>query len=140
MAYETPGYNYASQTNALAQNKGLSDVANNYGRFLSQERFRRQGEDAGNQFRRNMPKVGGSYNRRGIYNSGLRREGQRRYAGDYQRDVNRMGYDQAAEAQQFDMVQTQSDAAYQQALNDLYNQYQYSRAAGYDPFAAVRSM
>jgi hypothetical protein len=138
MAYGTPTYNYESSRSALTQNKGLEDVARNYGRFMSQERFRRAGEDQTLGFQRNMPKVGSRFNRRGMYNSGLRRQGQQEFANDFQRQQARLQYDQGAEATQADMAQAAADARYQQALLDLFERQQLERAAGYDPLAAVR--
>lgn len=140
MAYGTPSYSYGSATSKLAENKGMSDAARNYGQFISQEKFRRNRVDAGEQFREGMPKVGSHFNRRGMYNSGLRRGGQREYAQDYQKDIGRQQWDQAAQNQGFQMAQTQSDAQYQRALMDLYEQMQVQRAAGYDPFSAVRGL
>lgn len=140
MAYSTPSYDYGKATSRLAENKGYEDVARNYGRFMSQERFRRGAEDAGRQFQQKMPKVGTHYNRRGMWQSGLRQQGQRNFAQDYQRDLGRMQYDQAAAETGFDMQQAQSDAMFQRALLDLYEQLQGGRAAGYDPFAAVRGI
>ena len=138
MAYQTPTYGYESAKNRLTENKGLSDVANNYGRFLSQERFRRNSEDQTRDFTKKFPKVGTHYNRRGMWNSGLRRAGQREYAQDYQKDLGRQAWDQGAQEQGFQMQQTASDVQYQRALQDLYEQMQAARASGYDPFAAVR--
>lgn len=138
--YGTPNYDYTRATGQLAQNKALTDAANQYGRFLSQERFRRSGEDANLQAKRKFPKVGSHFNRRGLWNSGLRREGQQNFMQDYQRDVNRLQWDQGASEAGFEMRQAQSDASYQQALLDLYERLQAQRAASYDPFAAVRGI
>lgn len=138
MAYQTPTYNYEQARSRLTENKGYEDVARNYGRFMGQERFRRGTEDAGRQFTQKFPKVGSHFNRRGMWNSGLRREGQRNFAEDYQRDVARQQWDQGAWETGLDMQQTQSDAQYQRALLDLYENLQRGRAADYDPFAAIR--
>lgn len=138
MAYGTPIYNYESARSGLTQNKGLEDVARNYGRFMSQERFRRAGEDQTLGFKRQLPRVGSRFNRRGMYNSGLRRQGQQEFANDFQRQQARLQYDQGAEATQADMAQAAADARYQQELLRLYEEQQYARTAGYDPLAAVR--
>lgn len=135
-AYGTPNYDYTQATSQLARQKTLSDTANTYGRFLSQQRFRRGREDAGTQMRRNFPKVGGHFSRRGLWNSGLRREGQAQYLGDYNRDVQRSYQDQQAENQGFDLQQTASDMGYQDALLALYERLQAARA-NQDPFANV---
>jgi hypothetical protein len=138
MAYGTPVYDYEQQRSNLTQRKGLEDVGRDYARFMSQERFRRQNQDQSNQFRDNMPKVGTHFNRRGMWNSGLRRQGQQRFAQDFSQAQDRTRFDQAAEGTQFDMAQSMSDANHQQALLQLFEQLQQQRAAGYDPFSAVR--
>ena len=135
-AYSTAQYDYNKGTSDLALNKGLSDAANEYGRFLSQQRFRRDQQDMGQQFKQNMPKVGSSYNRRGLWNSGLRRQGQRQFGEQYNQALQRSQFDQGAAEQQYTMTQTASDARYQQALLDLYEQFQSGRA-NTDPFANV---
>lgn len=135
-AYGTPTYNYNKATSDLALNKGLSDAANEYGRFLSQQRFRRDQQDMGRQFKENMPRVGSSYNRRGIWNSGLRRQGQRQFGEQYNKALQRSQFDQGAADQQYTMAQSASDARYQKALLDLYEQLQSTRA-NTDPFANV---
>lgn len=134
--YGTPQYDYTRRTNALAQNKAMSDAANQYGRFLSQQRFRRNREDAGIQMKRTFPKVGQSFQNRGLWNSGIRREGQRQYLGDYNRDIQRSLQDEQSANQGFDMQQTMQDSTYQQALLDLYEQLQAARA-NVNPFAGL---
>jgi hypothetical protein len=138
MAYQTPTYNYETARSALTQNKGFEDVARNYGRFMSQERFRRSNEDMQQDFTRKFPKVGTAFNRRGMWDSGLRREGQQQFVGDYNRNQGRLQFDQAQEATRTDMDQARSDALYQQGLLQLLEQLNAGRASGFDPFAAVR--
>lgn len=136
--YSSPSYEYGQATNRLALEKSQSDAYQDYGRVLGQQRHRRNIEDMGRQFSQNFPRVGSSYNRRGMWNSGLRRQGQRDYAQDYNRSVQRANTDQAQEAQYFQLNRGISDASYQNALLNLYEQYQAARATGYDPFAAIR--
>ncbi len=138
MAYGTPVYDYEQERSGLTQRKGLEDVGRDYGRFMSQERFRRQNMDQGQDFRDKFPKVGTHFNRRGMWNSGLRTQGQNRFAQDFAEQQGRTRFDQAAESAQTDLAQSMSDASYQQALLGLFEQLQSQRAAGYDPFAAVR--
>lgn len=138
MVYGTPTYDYNQATNSLTQKKGLEDVGRDYGRFMSQERFRRRNMDEGTQFRDRFPKVGTHYNQRGMWNSGLRRQGQNRFAQDFSEAQSRSRFDQAAESAQTDMAQTTSDAQYQQALLQLFEQMKAQSAASYDPFAGIR--
>lgn len=135
-AYGTPQYNYTKGTSDLALNKSLSDASNEYGRFLSQQRFRRDQQDLGQRFKENMPRVGSSYNRRGLWNSGLRRQGQRQFGQEYNKALQRSQFDQGAAEQQFTMARSAGDARYQAALLDLYEQLQAGRA-NTDPFANV---
>lgn len=138
MAYGTPTFDYEQERSALTQRKGLEDVGRDYGRFMSQERFRRRGQEQNDQFKNNFPKVGSHFNQRGMWNSGLRQQGQTRYAQDFQQAQTNTRFDQAAENASMDMDQTTADAAYQQALLALYERLQSQRAGGYDPFAANR--
>ena len=138
MAYDAPSYDYARRVQETTHNKNMGDIAGDYGRFISQERFRRTTGDMGDQFRRQMPKVGSQFNRRGIYNSGLRQQGQRDFAQNYQQQLGRAQYDQAAEEQKFGLERSASDANYKILLQQLFEQLQGQRAQGYDPYAAVR--
>ena len=140
MAFQTPTYDFGSRQNRLTQNKGLQDSAQNYGRFLSQERFRRGLDDGQRQFQKRFPQVGRSFNARGLYNSGLRKQGQQEEAQDFQRQTDRYRFDQTANEFQFDNAQAARDAAYQDELLQLYAQMQQQRAAGYDPYAAVKGI
>ena len=139
MAFNTPTFDYSRATNNLTTDKGLQDNAQDYGRFLSQERFRRGLGDADRQFKDRFPKVGQGFQNRGMYNSGLRKEGQNKFAGDYQRNVNNARFDFGA--QEFGQEQSNTDrqAGYQRALLSLFEQLQQARGAGFDPFAGIKS-
>lgn len=138
--YGTPTYNYGRQANSLTTNKGLQDIAQNYGRFLSQERFRRGNQDAQRQFQKQFPKIGRSYNRRGLYHSGLRKGAQREEAQDFQRQGDRYRWDYTQDQAFGQQQQALRDAQYQQAMLGLFEEMQGQRAAGYDPFAAIRGL
>lgn len=136
MAYTTPTYDYGRAQSDLTLNKGLQDQASAYGRFLGQERHRRGLEDTTRGFRQNFPRVAQSYQNRGFYNSGLRREGQQKYGEGFQRDVSRQNYDQALQESAFEQAQALRDAQYQAALRDLFERMQAMRAQD-DPFAQI---
>ena len=138
MAYGTPIYDYEQARGGLAKTKAVSDQSNEFGRFLGQERFRRSREDMGTDFKRNFPKVGASFNRRGIWNSGLRKKGQRTAVNATNQNYRRLGEDQATDAAQWDLKQTADDAGYEAQLLALYDRMQATRASGYDPFAGQR--
>lgn len=135
-AYGTPAYDYNKGVSDMALDKSLNDAANDYGLFLSQQRFRRNQNDLGQNFRENMPRVGSSFNKRGIWNSGLRRQGQRKFGEQYNQALQRSQFDQGAEQQQFTMGRTADDARYQRALLDMYEKFQATRA-NTDPYANV---
>lgn len=136
MAYSTPRYDYGVASANLAQRHSADQAVQQFGTFLGQQRYRRQAQDADMMFRRNLPRVSAQYNRRGAYNSGLRREGQQQYVGDYARQQQRMTEDEGNVAAQAQLQQTYQQAAYQQALQQLFEQYQAQRAQ-VDPFAAL---
>lgn len=140
MAYSTPAYNFANQQNQATQQYGLQSAANDFGRFVSQQRHKRTVDDMGRGFQQNFPRVGSSFNRRGLWNSGLRREGQREATNDYQRALNRVHADQAATDTHFQNNQTMLDSGFQQQLLSMFEQMKSGQAAGYDPFAALRDM
>jgi hypothetical protein len=137
MAYTTPTYDYGRQANDLTTNKGLQDNAQDYGRFLSQERFRRGLGDANRSFKQNFPKIGAGFNARGIYNSGLRKQGQQQEAEEYQRGVTNAQFEQGARETQFEQQRTMGNAQYQQALQTLFENMQRARATQFDPYAGV---
>lgn len=134
MAYNTPRYDYGTASANLAQRHSAEQAAQSFGTFLGQQRFRRQSQDADMMFRRNLPRVAGEYNRRGAYNSGLRREAQQQYVGDYGRQQQRATEDEASMMSQAAMADTYRQAAYQAALQQLFEQYAVQRAQ-VDPFA-----
>lgn len=137
MAYSTPTYDFGRQTNDLTTTKGLQDNAQEFGRFLSQERFRRGQSEANRVFQERFPKIGSSFNSRGLYHSGLRREGQRKEAEAFQRGTDNARFEQGAAETQMDMQQTMRDQQYQLALQSLVEQLQKARATTFDPFASI---
>jgi hypothetical protein len=138
MAYGTPRFDYGVQGAQLATSKALTDNAQQFGRFMGQERHRRSLSDMNRQFKQDFPRVGSSFNQRGLWNSGVRRQGQRNYAEGYGRAVERSRFDHAAEEANYSRDQTLRDAGHEQAMLALYEQMQRARAAGYDPYEALR--
>lgn len=126
--YGTPGYDYAKGTNALTTGHAQKQASQEYGRFLGQQRFRRQQGDMGRQFQQGLPKVGEHFGSRGIYRSGLRQEGTRKYAQDYQRDLQRGQQDQAQREQGYALSDSQDTADLNAALLDLFERYKASGA------------
>jgi hypothetical protein len=137
-AYGTPQYNYEQSKSALTQGKTAQDAAASYGRFLGQERFRRNSEQANQGFRRQFPAVGQHFNQRGLWNSGLRRQGQQQFTQDFADTMGNAQFEQAGQEQQFQLDQNTRDAQYLMALQTLFENLQAGRASGYDPYAGVR--
>jgi hypothetical protein len=137
MAYGTPQYEYEQGKSALTQGKTAQDAAAAYGRFMGQERFRRQGDQAAQGFRRQFPQVGQQFAQRGLYNSGLRQAGQRDYTQQYQQAMANAQFEQAGQEQQFQMDQTSRDAQYQLALQALFDRLQAGRLSSYNPYAGI---
>ena len=140
MAFQTPTYDYGLATNKLTLDKGLSDIAQSYGTFLGQERYRRNRGDMNREFKSQFPKVAQGYQNRGLYNSGLRKQGQRQEVKGYQRAQNRLSQDQAVSQASDAQTQAFRDAQYQQALMDYFNAMQRQRAVSYDPFQFIRGV
>ena len=138
MAYGTPVYDYEQSRGGLAKSKAITDQSNDFGRFLGQERFRRDKEDMGTDFKQNFPKVGSSFNRRGIWNSGLRKKGQRTAVNATNKNYRRLAEAQATDNAQWDMAQTTSDVKYENELLALYDRMQSGLAANSSPFTGMR--
>ena len=129
---------YAARTNELALQHGQDRANRQYQQYVGAEGFRRNREDAGLQIKRTFPKVGSAFNRRGMWNSGLRKQGQNQFVGDYKRDVGRTNWDQGRYDQGYALQQTQADAGYQSALQQAFDDFQTKRTQT-DPYAAIRS-
>lgn len=136
MAYTTPTYDYGKATSTLTRNKGIADQAGDFGRFLGQERHRRGLEDTTRNFQQRMPKVAQSFQNRGFYNSGVRKQGQQQFAEGFQRDVSRQNFDQAGQEAGFEQARAAREAEYQAMLVELFERLQAARAQD-DPFAQI---
>ena len=140
MAFTTPTYDYGRTTNDLTTEYGLQKNSNDFGRFLSQERFRRGLGDAQRSFKQNFPKIGSSFNQRGMYHSGLRREGQREGVEDYQRQVGDARFEQGVREAEYEQADTLMNQQYQRALQALYENLQRARASEFDPYVTMRGV
>ena len=121
-SYSDPAGQYLQQRKSLRRQKGLEDSARTYAQGLSQERFRRNREDQTIGFQRSFPKVGQSFNRRGMWNSGMRKQGQQQQAGDFKRNLARTDWDQGAQNQGFEMEKASANARYRSALQEARDQ------------------
>ena len=113
------------------QNKYAQDnAAQEYGRFISQQRFGRQMDDMNRNYMRAFPKFTGRWAGRlgsdvksGVFNQDLANN-----VNDYGRQLNQVTQDQATEMGNYAATQAQRDAAYQRALLALQEQFAYERA------------
>lgn len=138
-AYKTPTADYTRKTNQLAQEHSAATAARQYSQYLGQERFRRGREDSTIGYKRNFPRVGSSFNRRGMWNSGLRKAGQKEFSGDYMRGMGRINWDQGVHDQQYAMQQAEADARYQRALQEAHDEFKMN-GVNVDPFKGSRQL
>ena len=134
--YGTPGYDYTAATNRLTQNHNAQQASQEYGRFLGQQRFRRQQGDMARDFTKGIPKVQQHYSDRGLGRSGMKQRSQREFGQDTQRQMQRHQQDWAGQQQGWALQDSQEDAMYNQNLLDLYEQFAARRAIG-SPFDQV---
>lgn len=136
-SYKTPNYDYQRRLGQRAQDYGNQQVAREFGNFVSQERFRRAQGDRARMFDDRFPRVGRSFNRRGIYDSGLRREAQQREAADFQRADDRALNDYAMQQYVQQLGRFGHDADFQSGNVDLFTDLNRRRVR--DPFMGIVS-
>ena len=112
-----------------AARRGVNDeysakrVAADYGRFTSQQRFKRQKSDYGRSFRRGHGNFMGGFASRGLTGGGVRSGGFQRAiqqrVGDYTRGLGRMEADNQQSLNMYDQQNAQLDAWRRSALADI---------------------
>lgn len=128
-------YDFASRTAELTNKYAQDRAAQEYGRFLAQQRFQRQRSDLDYGFQRQFPKVTAGLARRfgGNVRSGLIGQTVGRTVGDYNTNVSDLNTQQAAYEGQYASQQALQEAGYRAALLQLMEQMQAERA-GQNPF------
>ena len=135
MALQTPSaYGYEQQLNNLQLQRSQTAGNHELGRFMGQQRFNRETPQLQSKFRREQPRFGSSYNQRGMLNSGIYKADNQERFKQYQDYMSQRGQDQAWEQAQSHQAQRNDDLNYNQALLQLFEQFQAQRA-GQNPFA-----
>jgi hypothetical protein len=103
-------------------------AANEFGRFVSQQRANRGMSDLQRSFGRAMPKFGASFGQRGMAGPGARsgvfQNALQRFVGDHTRTMGFARQDLTNEMSQFDMQGATIQGAHQRALAELEMQRQ----------------
>jgi hypothetical protein len=119
---------YESQRRNISDQYTRDSAANQFGRFVSQQRSNRNLGDYQRNFARSYPKFNAQWGTRGMTGGGVRsgafKGAMQQYVGDYSRGLGHMQQDQANDMQGFDMQQANMEAARQRALADLQMQQQ----------------
>ena len=122
--YQAPDYGGYTRKRADIEDRYSRDSATQaYGRFLGQQRYRRNRGDAERQFGRDYGRQTAAHARRNTAGPGMRsgvhQRGMRQYVGDYARAQQRLSEDFGQQGQQYDIDQMNRDSWRTQALSDL---------------------
>lgn len=123
-------FQFETQTADLQNKYAQDNAAQEYGRFLSQQRFSRQKDDMNQGFMRSFPKFTGRWAGRlgsGV-KSGVFQQDLTDNVNQFGRDLSRVEQDQATEMGNFATQQAGRDAGYQRALLALQEQLAAQRA------------
>lgn len=126
--------------------KGIADLnaarsqdqaTQDYAHFVGQQRFSRQNDALTQGFQRSFPQFTGHYAPQlgsGVQ-SGVMRDKLTQHVGDFNRSQDQLNQDRAGFEGNFATGQTNSENAYQKALQMLNDQLSQARL-GVDPFAS----
>lgn len=110
---------YQTRRNKLNYDYNASSAANQYGRFVGQQRFDRSRQDLMHQFAQQRQGFDNQYLKRGLFNSGIRNQGLVDYNMNRLNQTNALEQDRAATLGQFDIQANNGANAYQQSLVDI---------------------
>lgn len=134
-------YEYENQLADLQNQYAQAQAAQEYGRFVGQQRFNNSRTDLDNQFKNNFGRLTGSLARRFGSNVRSGRIGADvgQYQNDYARNSNRMDTEYAGWLGNQETQAANGAAAYQGALARLMEQLKASQASEnpFDPYQAV---
>lgn len=136
--YGSGRYDAGLQGAATQLEKRLRGQATELGRFYGQERFRRGSADAGRQFKDRFPKIGSSFQRRNLWDSGMRKQAQRKEANEFMRARNRARFDYGVEDLNYLIGGAMDNAGFQNQMLGIRENLGRQRATEFDPFAALR--
>lgn len=121
MALDTSAYE--RQRREVNTSYAANTAANEYGRFVAQQRGARMAGDGQRNFGRGWPKQAAGWGQRGHngarVNSGFYQNAMQNYVADYQRQQNDFRQDYANEMTQFDQSAARMEAQRQQALAEI---------------------
>lgn len=124
-------YDYESKIADLQNRYNQDNAAQEYGRFISQQRFSRQKQDMNDQYTKAFPKFTGAWAGRlgsGI-KSGVMRQDLADSVNGFNRNMGQLDTDNAAAEGQFASDFAARQAAYQKMLLGINDDYARERAS-----------
>lgn len=124
-------YDYESRLADLQNRYNQDNAAQEYGRFISQQRFSRNRQDMNDQFAKAFPKFTGQWAGRlgsGIQ-SGVFRQGLTDSVNNFNQNMGRLDADNAAAEGQYQTDFAARQAAYQRMLLGINDDYARERAS-----------
>lgn len=134
-------FQFETQTADLQNKYAQDNAAQEYGRFLGQQRYARNREGMNRNYMRSFPKFTGQWAGRlgaGV-KSGVFQQDLTDNVNDFNRNLGEVDTDQAVAEGQFASQRAMRDAAYQRALLALQEQFA-AQQAGTNPFAAYEGI
>lgn len=134
-------FQFETQTADLQNKYAQDNAAQEYGRFLGQQRYARNREGMNRNYMRSFPKFTGQWAGRlgsGV-KSGVFTQDLTNNVNDFNRQLGEVDTDQATAEGQFASQQAMRDAAYQRALLALQEQFAAQQASA-NPFAAYQGV
>lgn len=135
---------YEQQRRNVETDTSAKQAANDYGRFVAQQRGSRSVGDLYRNFQNGWGKNASAAGARGMtggnVRSGFYQKAMQNYLGDYQRNSNDLQQNLATEQHQFNLTQTQLETERQRALAELEYRKQQEIASLATNIQAIRPM
>jgi hypothetical protein len=119
MALDDYGFGYSQRKRAAAGSRDATLAQNSYSRFLSQQRGTRNLADLDRGMTRGVEKLGASFGRRGLRNSGIFNQAQSDYAQKWLQQKTDIGDELSAALRQADLGDASAVASYEMTAADL---------------------
>lgn len=114
---------FTQRKRAAGNQYGSKTASNAYARFLSQQRGSRQKFDLQQNYEKQAPKVIGEYTKRGVagpgVSSGIFQKGMNDFAGQNLRDTNDLNTQMSGDLDQFNLLDSQNKAEYEDQLASI---------------------
>ena len=110
---------YDSRGSQARLKRDTDTAANQYARFVSQQRWNRDRDDAGQAYGQARNRFATPYLRRGVQNSGIYKQGLTNFVADRAKQESRFNQDYTASIGQYDQNDAEYATAYQQQLADI---------------------